>query len=52
LHLEERLKQAQREQLQQISAQLTTPDYQEAAQLLRQLMFLEKISHDIANALE
>lgn len=52
LHLEERLKQTQREQLQQISAQLTTPDYQEAAQLLRQLMFLEKISHDIANALE
>ena len=50
--LEEIIFNAQQVQIQQIAAQLALPDYPLAAQSIRQLMFLEKFSEDIARTLE
>ena len=50
--LEHNVRQARNQQVQQIAEQLALPDYLQAAQLIRQLMFLEKFAADIANAQE
>lgn len=50
--LENNVRQARSRQVQQIAEQLALPDYQQAAQLIRQLMFLEKFAADIGNAQE
>ena len=52
LEMENRVNQEQRLLLKKIDEQLTIPDYQKTAQLLRQFMFLEKLGDDVANALE
>ncbi|PRC91240.1 Fe-S protein assembly co-chaperone HscB [Solimicrobium silvestre] len=52
LRLETHINQAHRQQITQIAEQLAQPDYHQAAQLIRQLMFLEKFSEDVANAQE
>jgi len=51
-HLEDRLDQSKRQQLTRVGEHLAALEYPQAAQLLRQLMFLEKLSHDVANALD
>lgn len=50
--LENNVRQARIRQVQQIADQLALPDYVQAAQLIRQLMFLEKFAADIGNAQE
>jgi len=50
--LETEVQQAHQQQLQQIAEQITQADYHQAAQSIRQLMFLEKFSEDIANISE
>lgn len=45
--LEAEVATAQRAQIQQIAQQLAESDYQQAAQSIRQLMFLEKFSDDL-----
>jgi len=43
---------AHQQQIQQIAQQLAQSDYQQAAQLIRQLMFLEKFNQEIAKVQE
>jgi molecular chaperone HscB len=51
LRLETELQQAQQKQLQQLAEQFAQSDYHQAAQLVRQLMFLEKLRADLDRAL-
>jgi len=48
--LETEVRRAHRQLLEQIARQLAAPDYQQAAQLIRQLMFLEKFNDDLDHA--
>ncbi len=50
--LDQALRTTQREQLAQIAALLEQKNYAEAGQVVRQLMFLEKFSDDVARAFE
>lgn len=50
--LDAELRTTQREQLAQIAALLDQTNYAEAGQVVRQLMFLEKFSEDVARAFE
>lgn len=52
LHLEEKVRQEHDQQIKKIGKQLAQQDFHEAAQSIRQLMFLEKFSEDVANAQE
>lgn len=48
--LENNVAKARKQQLDQIAEQFAQLDYQHAAKSIRQLMFLEKFSEDVANA--
>ncbi len=52
LQLEEQIDRARAAQLQQIGQQFTLTAYPQAAQLIRQLMFLEKFADDVDHALD
>lgn len=49
LRLETELRDAQRQQIDKIANQMAKSDYHEAAQSVRQLMFLEKFGADLAH---